>query len=108
MLQRKFLRHSANLSSADAFVSFEGGFLHSSLCIAGVRGLGKRRQRSNLVSVVKPGHYAGEEARVGFVAKDAKGFQKSLGGDVFTVSWERAGDDESATVGECAEFVLML
>ena len=34
-----------------------------------------------------------------FVAKDAKGFQKSLGGDVFTVSWERAGDDEPATFG---------
>ena len=26
-----------------------------------------------------------------FVAKDAKGFQKSLGGDVFTASWARAG-----------------
>ena len=44
-------------------------------------------------------HHAGEEADVVFVAKDAKGFQKSLGGDVFTVSWERAGDDEPATFG---------
>lgn len=35
-----------------------------------------------------------------FVAKDAKGFQKSLGGDVFTVSWSRAGDDEPATFGK--------
>ena len=43
---------------------------------------------------------AGEEADVAFVAKDAKGFQKSLGGDVFTVSWERAGDDEPATFGQ--------
>ena len=34
-----------------------------------------------------------------FVAKDAKGFQKSLGGDVFTASWARAGDDEPATHG---------
>lgn len=34
-----------------------------------------------------------------FVAKDAKGFQKSLGGDVFTVSWARAGDDEPPTFG---------
>lgn len=45
-------------------------------------------------------HDAGEEADVAFVAKDAKGFQKSLGGDVFTVSWERAGDDEPATFGQ--------
>lgn len=36
------------------------------------------------------------------MAKDAKGFQKSLGGDVFTVSWERAGDDEPATFGQPA------
>ena len=35
-----------------------------------------------------------------FVAKDAKGFQKSLGGDVFTASWARAGDDEPATHGK--------
>ena len=34
-----------------------------------------------------------------FVAKDAKGFQKSLGGDIFTASWARAGDDEPATHG---------
>ena len=34
-----------------------------------------------------------------FVAKDAKGFQKSLGGDVFTVSWARSGDDEPPTFG---------
>ena len=34
-----------------------------------------------------------------FVAKDAKGFQKSLGGDVFTAAWARAGDDEPATHG---------
>ena len=45
-------------------------------------------------------HDAGEEADVAFVAKDAKGFQKSLGADVFTVSWERAGDDEPATFGQ--------
>ena len=34
-----------------------------------------------------------------FVAKDAKGFQKSLGGDIFTVCWARSGDDEPATSG---------
>ena len=43
---------------------------------------------------------AGQSADVTFVAKDAKGFQKSLGGDVFTVSWQRLGqDDEPATTG---------
>lgn len=40
-----------------------------------------------------------------FVAKDTKGFQKSLGGDVFTVSWERAGDDEPATFGRFPLFL---
>ncbi len=45
-------------------------------------------------------HDAGEEADVAFVAKDAKGFQKSLGGDIFTVSWERTGDNELATFGQ--------
>jgi len=35
-----------------------------------------------------------------FVAKDAKGFQKSLGGDIFTVSWQRAGQDEPPTTGK--------
>ncbi len=35
------------------------------------------------------------------MAKDAKGFQKSLGGDIFTVSWKRVGlDDEPATTGK--------
>ena len=38
---------------------------------------------------------AGESADVAFVAKDAAGVQKSLGGDVFTVSWERAGQDDA-------------
>ena len=46
---------------------------------------------------------AGEDADVAFVAKDAKGFQKCLGGDVFTVSWARAGDDEPATSGEALD-----
>ena len=40
-----------------------------------------------------------------FVAKDAKGFQKCLGGDVFTVSWARAGDDEPATSGKAPKAV---
>jgi hypothetical protein len=35
------------------------------------------------------------------LAKDAKGFQKSLGGDIFTVSWLRNGqDDEPPTQGD--------
>jgi hypothetical protein len=38
---------------------------------------------------------AGEGADVLFVARDAEGVQKSIGGDVFTVSWERAGQDEA-------------
>ncbi|CAL8470627.1 g10169 [Coccomyxa elongata] len=44
---------------------------------------------------------AGQSADVTFVAKDAKGVQKSLGGDTFTVSWKRVGlDDEPATTGK--------
>ena len=51
-------------------------------------------------AVTEAGHPgAGEETDVAFVAKDAKGFQKSLGGDVFTAAWARAGDDEPATHG---------
>ncbi|MCJ1358454.1 MAG: hypothetical protein MMC33_008454 [Icmadophila ericetorum] len=49
---------------------------------------------------------AGEEADVAFVAKDAKGFQKSLGGDVFTAAWARAGDDEPATHGVTSRAVV--
>ena len=44
---------------------------------------------------------AGHSADITVVAKDAKGFQKSLGGDIFTVSWLRNGqDDEPATHGK--------
>ncbi|KAK9845317.1 hypothetical protein WJX81_003385 [Elliptochloris bilobata] len=42
---------------------------------------------------------AGETAELILVAKDAAGICKSLGGDNFTVSWQRAGDAEPATAG---------
>lgn len=50
---------------------------------------------------------AGQSADVTFLAKDAKGFQKSLGGDVFTVSWQRLGQDEPATTGTSTPFPLL-
>lgn len=42
---------------------------------------------------------AGETVGLTIVAKDAAGVCKSLGGDVFTVSWQRAGDAQPATAG---------
>lgn len=43
----------------------------------------------------------GHSEDICMVAKDAKGFQKSLGGDIFTVSWLRNGqDNKPATHGE--------
>lgn len=35
--------------------------------------------------------FAGSSGEFTIVAKDAKGVRKSLGGDVFTVTWRRAG-----------------
>ena len=62
---------------------------------------------ASLRAASEAGSGAGEEADVAFVAKDAKGFQKSLGGDVFTVSWARAGDDEPATHGMTASHRML-
>ena len=36
------------------------------------------------------------------MAKDAAGICKSLGADIFTVSWQRAGDAQPATAGTAA------
>ncbi len=42
---------------------------------------------------------AGGKAEFLIAAKDAKGVRKSLGGDVFTVSWTRAGRTEAPMTG---------
>lgn len=42
---------------------------------------------------------AGETVELTIVAKDAAGVCKSLGGDIFTISWQRAGDTQPATAG---------
>ncbi len=42
---------------------------------------------------------AGGQAEFLIAAKDAKGVRKSLGGDVFTVSWTSAGRQETPMTG---------
>ena len=44
----------------------------------------------------------GETVELIIVAKDAAGVCKSLGGDLFTISWQRAGDAQPATAGAAA------
>jgi hypothetical protein len=42
---------------------------------------------------------AGAAVELIVVARDAAGVCKSLGGDIFTVAWQRAGDAQPATAG---------